>query len=71
MNTRTIINKAIILSVYVIAGFLLARSYYYGSIMGIICALIGIVAWTIFLYKLSTAAADQETAEDVQKFTEI
>lgn len=67
MNTRTIINKAIILSVFVLAGFLLARSIYYGSIMGIICALIGTAAWTMFLYKLSNFQSEKEQAEEIQE----
>ena len=53
MNIRTIINKTIILSVFGIAGYLLARSLYYGSFMGIILALIAIAAWTMFLYQLN------------------
>jgi hypothetical protein len=48
MNSRTIINKALILSVFVIAGYLLARSFYYGSFIGIVLALVGIAAWSIF-----------------------
>ena len=53
MNSRTIINKALILSVFVIAGYLLARSFYYGSFIGIILALVAIAAWSMFLYKLN------------------
>lgn len=53
MNTRTIINRTIILSVFVIAGYLLARSMYYGSFIGIVLALVGIIAWARFLYQLN------------------
>lgn len=53
MNSRTIINRILILSVFVIAGYLLARSFYYGSIMGIILALVAIGAWTLFLSQLN------------------
>jgi hypothetical protein len=67
MNTRTIINKAIILSVFILAGFLLARSIYYNSFLRIVCALIGIAAWTIFLYKLSNLQAEKEQAEEIQE----
>ena len=67
MNARTIINKAIIFSVFILAGFLLARSLYYGSFIGVICALIGIVAWTMFLYKLSAMEVEKESAEEVQE----
>jgi len=65
MNTRSIINKSIILSVFILAGFLLARSLYYGSFFGILCALIGIAAWTYFLYKLSTAQNEQEQTGEI------
>lgn len=67
MNIRNFINKAIILSIFVLAGFLLARSLYYGSLIGTICAIIGIIAWTIFLYRLSnlqTGNDQEETAEN-------
>jgi len=53
MNSRTIINRALVLSVFVIAGYLLARSFYYGSIIGIILALVAIGAWSLFLYQLN------------------
>jgi len=53
MNSRTIINRALVLSVFVIAGYLLARSLYYGSFIGIILALVAIVAWSLFLYQLN------------------
>jgi len=52
MSPRTILNKTIILSVFVLAGWLLARSFYYGSFIGIVLALVGIVAWAYFLYQL-------------------
>jgi len=53
MNSRTIINRALVLSVFVIAGYLLARSFYYGSLIGIILALVAIGAWALFLYQLN------------------
>ena len=53
MNARTIINRALVLSVFVIAGYLLARSLYYGSFIGIILALVAIWAWALFLYQLN------------------
>lgn len=67
MNTRTIINKTIILSVFVIAGYLLARSFYYGSFIGIVLALVAIGAWTYFLYQLNRlqAKADADTLEEL------
>ena len=67
MNSRTIINKTLILSVFVIAGFLLARSLYYGSFIGIVLALVAIAAWTYFLYQLNKMQAknDAEAVEEL------
>ena len=63
MNSRAIINKTLILSVFVIAGYLLARSFYYGSFIGIVLALVAIAAWSVFLYKLNKMQAENETEE--------
>jgi len=63
MNLRNLFNKAIILSVFVLAGFLLARSLYYGSFIGIVCAIIGMIAWTMFLYRLSHLQTQNEKEE--------
>ena len=63
MNSRTIINKSLILSVFVIAGYLLARSLYYGSFIGIVLALVAIAAWTMFLYKLNKMQAENDSEE--------
>ena len=60
MNLRSILNKSLVLSVFILAGFLLARSFYYGSFMGIILAIVAIVAWTMFLYKLSNMQREEE-----------
>jgi Ca2+/Na+ antiporter len=67
MNTRTLINRTIILSVFAIAGFLLARSFYYGSFIGIVLALVAIAAWTYFLYQLNKlqSKADREALEEL------
>jgi K+-sensing histidine kinase KdpD len=67
MNKRSIINKSIILLVFIAGGFLLARSLYYGSLIGIVCALIGIAAWTMFLYKLSTIQSAENNPEEIQE----
>ena len=61
MNSRALINKAIVLSVFVIAGWLLARSLYYGSFIGILLALVAIAAWTYFLYQLNKMQAKDDT----------
>ena len=63
MNSRTIINRSIILSVFVIAGYLLARSLYYGSFIGIVLALVAIAAWSVFLYKLNKMQTENEAEE--------
>jgi ribonucleotide reductase alpha subunit len=68
MNSRTLLNKSIILSVFMFAGFLLARSLYYGSLVGAVCAVIAIAAWTIFLYRLSIAQAENEPAEEAENY---
>jgi len=63
MNSRIIINRALILSVFGIAGYLLARSFYYGSFIGIVLALVAIAAWSMFLYNLNKMQAESETDE--------
>ena len=63
MNSRTIINRILILSVFVIAGYLLARSFYYGSFIGIVLALLAIAAWSMFLYKLHKMQCENDTEE--------
>lgn len=55
MNTRTIINRIIILGFMGLIGFCLARSIYFGSVMGIILALVSLVASIWFLYLLAKA----------------
>lgn len=65
MNSRTIINKTLILSVFVIAGWLLARSFYYGSFIGIVLALVAIFAWAYFLYQLSKVQTEKDQTEEV------
>lgn len=66
MNTRTIINRTIILSVFAIAGYLLARSLYYGSVIGVVLAFVAIAAWAMFLYQLNKLQAKQD-AEAIEE----
>jgi hypothetical protein len=68
MNSRTIINRSIILSVFVIAGYLLARSFYYGSFIGIILALVGIAAWSVFLHKLNKIQSENDADEVTESY---
>ena len=67
MNSRTIINRTLVLSVFVIAGYLLARSMYYGSFIGIVLALVAIIAWGMFLYQLNKLQArnDEDAIEEL------
>ena len=60
MNFRTIINRLIVLSFFIAAGYLLARSFYYGSFIGIVLALVAIAAWVYFLYQLNKMNAKQD-----------
>ena len=63
MSARNIVNRTLILSVFVIAGYLLARSFYYGSFIGIVLALLAIAAWSMFLYKLNKMQSENDTEE--------
>ena len=67
MNFRSIINKTLILSVFALACYLLARSFYYGSFIGIILALVAIGAWAMFLYQLNNMQAkrDEDVVEEL------
>lgn len=67
MNLRTIINRTIILSFFVAAGFLLARSLYFGSFIGIVLAVIAIVAWAYFLHQVNQL----NTKEDADAIEEL
>jgi hypothetical protein len=67
MNSRTIINRTLILSVFAIAGYLLARSFYYGSFLGIVLALVAMTAWTFFLYQLN----NMQTKNDAEPIEEL
>lgn len=63
MNLRSLLNKTIILTFFALAGFLLAKSLYYGTVVGSILAIIGIIAWAMFLYTLNSIHSEQEEAE--------
>ena len=67
MNFRTIINRFIVLSFFVAAGYLLARSFYYGSFLGIVLALVAIGAWIYFLHQLNkmNEKLDEEVVEEL------
>ena len=61
MNYRALINRTLILSVFGFAGWLLARSLYYGSFIGIVLAIVAIVAWASFLYQLNKLQEKEDT----------
>lgn len=63
MISRSLINKILILSVFGIAGYLLARSFYLGSFIGIVLALVGIAAWAYFLYQLTKLQTENDAEE--------
>lgn len=67
MNSRAIINRLLILSVFAVAGYLLARSFYYGSFVGIVLALVAIAAWATFLYQLNKIQSkiDEDAIEEL------
>jgi uncharacterized membrane protein YqhA len=69
MNLRTIINRSIVLSVFVIAGYLLARSFYYGSLIGIVLAIVAIGAWALFLHQLNKLQ-NKKNDEMIEELTE-
>ena len=68
MNLRTIINRSIVLSVFVVAGYLLARSFYYGSLIGIVLAIVAIGAWALFLHQLNKL--QNKNDEMIEELTE-
>ena len=55
MLSRTILNRVLILGFFVLVGYCLARAIYWGSVMGIILALISAGAAGYFLYILAKA----------------
>ena len=63
MTSRQSINRIIILSFMVLVGFCLAKAIYYSSILGIILALVSLVAGVYFLYILAKAKEELETEE--------
>jgi hypothetical protein len=63
MFSRTLINRAIILSFMGLVGFCLAKAISHGSVMGIILALTSLGAGIYFLYLLTKAKEELETEE--------
>ena len=63
MISRTVINRMIILGFMALVGFCLARSIYYGSVVGIILAITSLGAAVYFLYLVARANERVETVE--------
>lgn len=63
MTYRKFLNRIIILGFMVLVGFCLARSIFYGSVMGTILALTSLGAGVYFLYLLGNASEKPEAEE--------
>ena len=63
MISRKIINRALILVFFVLAGYCLATSIAVKSIIGMILAAISMGAGFIFLYLLATQQRETDTEE--------
>ncbi|HEX7904201.1 MAG TPA: hypothetical protein VF487_10000 [Chitinophagaceae bacterium] len=65
MLSRTFINRLIIFGFLVLVGFSLAKALYHKSVMGIILALVSLLATIYFLYlvaRIREEARKEETA---------
>lgn len=65
MLSRTFINRLIIFGFLVLVGFSLAKALYHKSVMGIILALVSLLASIYFLYlvaKIKEGSRKEETA---------
>jgi|GEM_PF-1283899 len=70
MTYRNFFSRIIVLSVFVIAGYLLARGIYYRSVLGIILAIVAIVAWAAFLYKVNKLVQEKGYEESLSELRE-
>ena len=64
MISRQFLNRFIILLFLALIGFCLARSIYYGSVMGVILALTSLGASIYFLYLLAKAKEENVETEE-------
>lgn len=60
MLSKTVVNRIIILVFMVIVGFNLAKGLYYKSMIGVILAVVSLIAGIIFLYLLAKAKEEME-----------
>ena len=65
MNSRTILNRVIIIGFMVLIGFCLARAIYVGSFFGIVLALTSLGAAIYFLYLVVKGREMMENKETV------
>jgi uncharacterized membrane protein len=63
MNSKTFLNRLIILGFMCLVGFCLAKAIYSGSVMGIILALVSLGAGVYFLYILAKAKEELDAEE--------
>jgi len=62
MNSRTLLNRMIILGFMVLVGYCLARSIYYQSVIGTVLAIVSLGSGLYFLNLL--AKANQQTEKE-------
>jgi hypothetical protein len=60
MLSKPVVNRIIILVFMVIVGFNLAKGIYYKSVVGIILAVVSLIAAVVFLYLLARAKEEME-----------
>jgi len=63
--TKAFLNRLIIIGFFVLVGYCLARSISNDSVMGIILALVSLVASIVFLYLLTQAREVKEKRKAV------
>jgi uncharacterized membrane protein len=64
MLSKTVVNRIIILVFMAIVGFNLAKGLYYKSVVGIILAIVSLVAAVVFLYLLAKAKEEMERSRE-------
>jgi uncharacterized membrane protein len=64
MLSKTVVNRIIILVFMVIVGFNLAKGLYYKSVMGVILAVVSLIAAVVFLYLLAKAKEEVERSRE-------
>ncbi len=65
MLTNPLLGRLLSLVFMIVAGFALAKAFYIGSFMGIMLALVSLVAGIYFIYTLNRARKEMEKEETV------